>query len=183
MASSDFTPLTGHCVCGTITYTLTAPPLVTHCCHCTYCQSETGSAFGLNTLIESYSFSITSPTQPLLANRPSPSAPDGSKHLVAYCPNKNCNTDIYSFYEGNRSMVFVKAGSFDAESRKRVSPDVHIFASSKVPWVNLSGEAERGVKVYEHFYEHEDVWSKESLERRAKLRAWRAQQKVVGEDV
>ena len=47
----------------------------------------------------------------------------------------------------------------------------------------VRGEVERGVKVYEGFYEHEDVWSKESLERRDKLRAWRAQQKEVGEAV
>ena len=62
-------------------------------------------------------------------------------------------------------------------------PDVHIFASEKVDWMDMRGEVERGVKVYEGFYEHEDVWSKESLERRDKLRAWRAQQKEVGEAV
>ena len=183
MASPDFTPLTGSCPCGQTTYTLLAPPLITHCCHCTYCQSETGSAFALNALIESYNFSLTSSTQPLLAHRPSPSAPDGSKHLVAYCPNKECNTDVYSFYEGNKSMVFVKVGTLDAGSRGRVRPDVHIFASEKVDWMDMRGEVERGVKVYEGFYEHEDVWSKESLERRDKLRAWRAQQKEVGEAV
>lgn len=78
------------------------------------------------------------------------------------------------------SMVFVKVGTLEGG---RVRPDVHIFAGEKVEWVDLRGEVERGVKVCERFYEHEDVWSKESLERRAKLRAWRPQQKVVGEAV
>jgi hypothetical protein len=175
-----FAPLTGHCICKTVTYTLTAPPMITHCCHCTYCQKETGSAFALNAVIESYNFTITSPSYPAFANRPSPSAPDGSKHLVAYCPNRDCNTDVFSYYGGNKATAYVKVGTLDHESRARVSPDVHIFTSTKVPWVDLSREAERGVKVFEGFYEQKDVWTEENLGRLAKLRAWKAAQEERG---
>lgn len=171
--TSPSTPLTGACICKTITYTLTSPPLITHCCHCTYCQHETGSAFAINTLIEAYNFTITSPTHPTLANRPSPSAPDGSKHLVAHCPNRDCNTDLFSYYAGNRATVYVKCGTLDKGSRERVRPDVHIFAETKVEWVDLRGEVERGVRVCEGFYERDEVWSGESLARLGKLRAWK----------
>lgn len=173
-----FTPLTGHCICKTITYTLTAAPMITHCCHCTYCQHETGSAFALNAVIECYNFVVTSPSSPLLANRPSPAAPDGSQHVVAYCPNRDCNTDLFAYYGANTATVYVKAGSLDDASRARVSPDVHIFADSKVAWVDLRGEVERGVGVFEEFYERDEVWSVEARGRLAKLRAWRVEQEV-----
>ncbi|KAF9698885.1 hypothetical protein EKO04_003234 [Ascochyta lentis] len=171
-----FTPLTGHCICRTLTYSLTAPPLITHCCHCSYCQRETGSAFALNSVIERYHFTITSPTNPLFANRPSPSAADGSKHMVAYCPNRNWNVDVFAYYGGNQATVYVKTGTLDRQSRGRVRPDVHIFTSTKAAWVDLRGEVERGVRVCEEFYDREEVWSRESLARFEKLIVWKAQQ-------
>lgn len=181
--TSDFIPLKGHCVCRTLTYTLLAQPLITHCCHCSYCQQETGSAFALNTVIECYNFKITSSDQPAFANRPSPSSPDGSKHIVAHCPNPSCNVDIFSYYGGNRATVYVKFGSLDEQSRKRVRPDVHIFTSSKVEWVELGAEVERGVKVCDEFYNMEDVWTKKSLERLGKLKEWKIKQEEEGKAI
>ena len=43
----------GGCPCGSVTYTLLVAPMFVHCCHCTWCQRETGSAFAINALIES----------------------------------------------------------------------------------------------------------------------------------
>ena len=45
--------LEGGCACGTVRYRLTDAPMFVHCCHCSCCQTETGSAFVLNALIES----------------------------------------------------------------------------------------------------------------------------------
>lgn len=175
----EFVPLTGHCVCKTITYTLTAPPMVTHCCHCTYCQQETGSAFALNAVIECYNLTFTSSAEPLFARRPSPSSPDGNTHLVACCPNPNCNVDVFAYYGGNKTTVYLKAGTLDNGSRGRLRPDVHIFTSTKAEWVDLRHEEERGVPVFKEFYDREDVWSKENLERLEKLRTWAMQQKAL----
>jgi hypothetical protein len=61
-----------------------------------------------------------------------------------------------------------------------VKPDVHIFTTTKAEWMDLRGELERGVKVCEEFYEKEDVWSKESLDRLEKLREWKTQQEAAG---
>ncbi|WYZ42814.1 hypothetical protein EsH8_VI_000513 [Colletotrichum jinshuiense] len=49
---SSILPLTGGCACGNIRYSLNASPLVVHCCHCTCCQRETGTAFALNAVVE-----------------------------------------------------------------------------------------------------------------------------------
>jgi hypothetical protein len=195
---SEVTPLTGHCICKALTYTLTATPLVTQyvfashpsrkeelvnvlsCCHCTYCQRETGTAFAINTVIERYNFSITSKTQPEFVGIPSASSPAGDTHLVAHCPEPSCRTALFAYYGGNKSMVFVKAGTLDNASRQKVKPDAHIFTDTKLDWINLDTERNRGVGIYEGFYKHEDVWSEESLERRVKLRAWWAQQREEG---
>jgi hypothetical protein len=50
-------------------------------------------------------------------------------------------------------------------------PDIHIFTSSKQPWVLLPAYA----KAVPEFYDLDAVWSAESLERRRLLRA-KAQQ-------
>ncbi|EIA9363474.1 GFA family protein [Salmonella enterica] len=36
-----------------------ATPLIVHCCHCHWCQRETGSAFVLNTVIENMHVHLT----------------------------------------------------------------------------------------------------------------------------
>ncbi|KAF2830059.1 hypothetical protein CC86DRAFT_269563, partial [Ophiobolus disseminans] len=136
-------PLSGHCTCKTISYTLTAPPLITHACHCTFCQRESGSAFALNALIESSHFTVTSATQPTVRSIPSLSSAAGDAHLV----------------------VCVKVGTLDDEGKKRVRPDVHIYTSTKMEWVELGGERARGARVFEEYYDKREVWSRESLER------------------
>ncbi|KAL0936440.1 glutathione-dependent aldehyde-activating protein [Colletotrichum truncatum] len=47
-----FAPLQGGCACGYIRYSLNAAPLFVHCCYCTSCQRETGTAFAVNALVE-----------------------------------------------------------------------------------------------------------------------------------
>ena len=42
----------GGCTCRAVRYRMTAPPLIVHCCHCRWCQRETGASFALNALVE-----------------------------------------------------------------------------------------------------------------------------------
>ena len=41
----------GGCVCGAARYELSAEPITTYCCHCTRCQSRSGSAFGISMIV------------------------------------------------------------------------------------------------------------------------------------
>lgn len=90
MAAETFTPLKGHCTCRTITYEVLAPFLCTNCCHCTWCQRESGTAFVLNSIIENSNFHITSETKPVLIETPSAS---GDGQTTARCPN--CYAALY----------------------------------------------------------------------------------------
>ncbi|KAF2741568.1 hypothetical protein EJ04DRAFT_583176 [Polyplosphaeria fusca] len=182
-STTPFTPLTGSCPCRTITYTLTRPPLITNCCHCHSCQVETGTAFALNMIIESRYINLTSPSPPSSSparNSPSsparPSSPtpiltstptsSTSPHLLARCPT--CSHVLWSHYLSahyGTAIAFVRAGTLDVESKGRVRPDAHIFVESKVWWVDLRGERERGVWVGEGRYRREEVWGGEALGR------------------
>ena len=48
----ELLPLHGRCTCGEVKYEVLNTPLFVHCCHCTWCQRETGAAFALNAFIE-----------------------------------------------------------------------------------------------------------------------------------
>lgn len=64
-------------------------------------------------------------------------------------------------------MKFVRAATLNDESKKTaaVKPDVHIWTSTKMDWVDLTGEKARGVPIMEGPYRLHQVWRKEALER------------------
>jgi hypothetical protein len=49
------TPFTaeGGCDCKLIRYRVHSKPIFVHCCHCRWCQRETGASFALNAMFES----------------------------------------------------------------------------------------------------------------------------------
>ncbi|NNL18586.1 MAG: aldehyde-activating protein, partial [Boseongicola sp.] len=38
----------GGCTCGHVRYRVSSEPMIVHCCHCTWCQRQSGSAFAVN---------------------------------------------------------------------------------------------------------------------------------------
>jgi hypothetical protein len=73
----------------------------------------------------------------------------------------------YGFVQVNadKKVVCLKVGTLDNESKRRVRPDVHIFTSTKMEWVDLESDRAKGAKVFEEYYDKREIWSKESLER------------------
>jgi hypothetical protein len=162
MANEIFKTLKGHCTCKAVTYEVLAPFLCMNCCHCTYCQRETGSAFVLNGFIESSSFRVTSEIKPVFNNIPSAS---GNGQLMARCPE--CRIVLYSDYGGDGTLTtFVRAGTLDDEGKKTVKPEIHIYTETKLDWIDLTAEKERGVPVLlDGNYRPSEVWRKDALER------------------
>ncbi|KGD21646.1 glutathione-dependent formaldehyde-activating enzyme family protein [Burkholderia pseudomallei] len=141
---------------------MTSRPLIVHCCHCRWCQRETGTAFALNALIESDRLLLLRGEVDIV-DTPSNS---GKGQKIARCPR--CRIAVWSHYAGGGGAVsFVRVGTLDAP--ERLSPDIHIFTSSKQPWVILPPAA-RAVPEY---YSSDEIWSAESLARRTALRAKR----------
>ena len=74
-SEKDIFPLQGGCVCGLIRYSLELPPIIVHCCSCTACQRQTGSAFAINAVVESTALTLlpsAPPTVPGSPNSPEP---------------------------------------------------------------------------------------------------------------
>jgi hypothetical protein len=147
--------LKGGCACGAIRYHMTSGPMFVHCCHCRWCQRETGTAFALNALIEADRVELLS-GQPDVVLTPSLS---GQGQKIARCPT--CRIALWSNYAGSGEAVrFVRVGTLDDPDR--LPPDVHIFTMSKQPWVKLPEAAQ----IFDEGYDREEVWPSESLARR-----------------
>jgi hypothetical protein len=56
-------PYTGGCQCGRVRYELTAEPIRIVACHCTECQRQSGSAFGMSMLVSADSLTVTGETK------------------------------------------------------------------------------------------------------------------------
>lgn len=161
MNDADF-PLDGGCTCRTIRYRMMTRPMFVHCCHCRWCQRETGSSFALNALIEADRVVILGDT-PEIVDTPSNS---GKGQKIWRCPT--CQIAVWSNYAGAGAVVhFVRVGTLDRPDV--LPPDIHIFTSSKQPWVVLPA----GTPAVPEYYRSSEHWSAESLARRTAVFAAR----------
>jgi hypothetical protein len=148
----------GHCTCGAVRYRLTTAPLIVHCCHCTWCQRETGSAFAVNALIES---DRVEHLQGDLEAVDTPSN-SGQGQKIWRCPR--CRVAVWSNYSGaGEALRFVRVGTL--EEPGRLPPDIHIFTSTRQAWVVLPSQT----PAVAEYYRSADYWPAESLERRRVL--------------
>ncbi len=148
----------GRCTCGEVRYRLTERPLFTHCCHCSWCQRETGSAFALNAMIETDRLEVLSGAPEEVAT---PSA-SGKGQIILRCPR--CRVALWSHYAGaGRKIAFVRVGTLADPAD--CPPDVHIFTATKLPWVTIPA----GVPVFAEFYRRSELWPQASLDRLAAL--------------
>jgi hypothetical protein len=137
-----------------VRYQLASTPMFVHCCHCRDCQRQTGSAFVLNALIETERVLIqqgTTTRSPMPTN-------SGKPHGIDRC--SVCGTALWSEYGGIAALRFVRVGTLDDPTA--LTPDVHIYVRSKLPWVTLP----TGVPAFEAYYDSKKLWPETSLERR-----------------
>jgi hypothetical protein len=148
----------GGCTCRFVRYRMAGAPLIVHGCHCRWCQRETGSAFALNAMIESDRVTLLE-GQVEVIHTPSAS---GRGQRISRCPT--CRVAVWSNYAGaGDALRFVRVGTLDDPDR--FPPNIHIFTASKQPWVVLPA----GVPAVPEYYKSAEIWSKESLERRARV--------------
>lgn len=160
MAGSATFPLAGGCTCRAIRYRMVSAPLFVHCCHCRWCQRETGASFALNAMIEADRV-IVLEGEPEVVATPSNS---GKGQKIIRCPS--CRIALWSNYAGAGDAVrFVRVGTLDDPDS--LPPDIHIFTASKQPWVILSDKT----PAVPEYYDRDRYWPEESLERRRVLLA------------
>jgi hypothetical protein len=136
----------GRCTCGAVRFRLTDAPVAVHCCHCTWCRRESGSAFVVNAWIETDRLELidgeTESTE-------LPTASGGTQKIVR-CPS--CKVALWSHFSSAPSgAAMVRVGALDEPAA--YPPDVHIFTADKLPWVVIP----EGTEAFPAFYSGKDV--------------------------
>lgn len=144
----------GGCSCRAIRYRLTSDPMFVNCCHCTQCQTITGSAFVINAVIERNRILVEGET-PIRTDGPT----EGGVHDIYRCPA--CFTALWSDYRRRGWLSFLRVGTLDAPAA--LPPQAHIFTRSKLPWVMLGN----ATPAFEIYYDMATLWPAASLARRA----------------
>jgi hypothetical protein len=148
----------GGCDCGEVRYRMKDRPLFTHCCHCRWCQRESGAAFALNAMVEADRVT-TLKAPPDMVMTPTAS---GRGQKIARCPE--CRIALWSHYAGVGDKVkFIRVGTLD--NPDLLPPDIHIFTASKQPWVVIPP---RALSV-EEYYDWREVWPDDAKKRRAAM--------------
>ena len=152
----------GGCACGHVRYKVESSPLIVHCCHCSFCQRQNGSAFAVNALVETDNVTLL---QGDVVDITVPS-PSGKNQKIARCPK--CQVAVWRYYLVMRGGIgelvrFIRVGTLDDPSA--MPPDVHIYTSAKQPWVELPTDK----PVVDEYYVTKEVWPAESLARLGRL--------------
>lgn len=103
-------PYSGGCQCGAVRYQVTVEPLTLYRCHCTDCQKQSGSAFGLSMVVPIEGFVIVQGAP----NSFQKIAESGNPSTCHYCPS--CGTRLYHQRDANPGVCVVKPGTLDDTS-------------------------------------------------------------------
>lgn len=154
MSDESDQTLEGGCTCGALRYQMTCAPMFVNCCHCHWCQRETGSCFAVNAAIEADRVTV------LQGRSESVETPSnsGSGQKIVRCPT--CRIAVWSHYKGGGDAIsYIRVGTLD--DADRLTPNAHIFIRSKHSWIVLPTD----IPAFQEFYDREDVWPANSLAR------------------
>ena len=150
----------GGCACGAVRYRMESRPIITHCCHCHWCQRVTGTAFSVNAMVEADQVALLAGAPEAV---PTPSTlPEGQ--LFHRCPR--CRVRLWTNHPSlGEGVRFVAVGTLDEPAR--VPPDIHVHTASKLPWVVVP----EGAPAFAEDYNPEEVWADARIARLAALQS------------
>jgi hypothetical protein len=123
--------LEGGCLCGAVRYRIHDDPLTLYACHCTDCQRQSGSAFGLSMIVARSAFEVVE-GEPLALDVTT----QGRNRRPRICGA--CGTRLYNESKVSE-VVVVRGGTVDDAAR--LTPIGHIWTKSAQPWVRIPEDA------------------------------------------
>ena len=126
-------PLSGGCQCGRVRYQIRAQPLTLYACHCTECQRQSGSAFGLSLAVPRAALVVVDGT-PVMWRRV---LAGGRVIWCLFCGE--CGVRLFHNPERNPQASIVKPGTLDDTGW--LKPVGHIWTRSAQPWVQIPQSA------------------------------------------
>ena len=128
----------GGCHCGRLSYEADVDPEKVGVCHCTDCQTLSGSAF--RTVVPAPKETFTLRTgQPKIYVK---TAESGTKRAQAFCPE--CGTPIYSSAVRDAPVFFIRVGT--TRQRAQLPPKSQVWCRSALDWVMDLGSVARSAR-------------------------------------
>ena len=119
----------GGCRCGAVRYMLTLDGLpLTYACHCSDCQTWSGSAFSQQALVAEAAIEASGPITIFELT-----SPNGRISRQRMC--EICHTRVFNTNSARPGVVVVRAGTLDRSNELMVA--AHIWVRSKQPWLEL----------------------------------------------
>ena len=118
----------GACHCGAIRFEAETDPDNVVICHCTDCQTFSGSAFRISAFTEPNSFRLTQGSSTIYVK----TAESGRKLRQAFCPD--CGTALYSSDDVDPpSFLALRVGGL--RQRDSLTPKKQIWCRSQTDWL------------------------------------------------
>ncbi len=130
MSNSDSKIREGGCQCGRVRYRVEGEPMAFGVCHCTECQRQSGSAFGMSMITPKAQFTLLQGELKSFTR----SSESGRPVICCFCPE--CGTRIYHEPSYLKGVVNVKPGTLDDTSS--IQPMGQWWTSSKQRWLLLA---------------------------------------------
>lgn len=119
----------GGCQCGAIRYRVDGDPEMVSICHCTECQRQSGSAFGMTLVVRRDQFSLLHGAPKCFVR-----ATDSGRTMQChFCPD--CGNRIYHVTERAPGEVRLKPGTLD--DTRWLQPQAQGWTSRQQPWLEL----------------------------------------------
>jgi hypothetical protein len=127
----------GGCYCGRITYEADIDPEKVGVCHCTDCQTLSGSAFVAYVQVPKEAFRLRG--EPKIYVK---TAESGGRRAQAFCPE--CGTRLYATAEKDPQVFNLRVGT--VRQRASLTPRVQVWCRSALPWVMDIGSIKKYAK-------------------------------------
>ena len=143
----------GQCQCASIRYRVTGASLTMFACHCTECQRQSGSAFGMALWIKQPVVEISGgPIKEWIRQMPS-----GKQMSCQFCPD--CGTRLFHKVMGQDQILSIKPGTLN--NPRDIAPVGHIWLGSKQKWLAADHSLLNYVGNPEAFDELMDAWAQQ----------------------
>jgi len=126
----------GACHCGYITFEAEVDPEKTTVCHCTDCQTLSGSPYRASVPVSPPNFRLLSGDPALYVK----TAESGNKRVQAFCPK--CGSPLYATAFGDpTAFLNIRVGII--RQRDELVPKRQVWGSSRQSWVDDLGSIKR----------------------------------------
>lgn len=119
----------GQCQCGEVAYRVTGKSLTLFACHCTECQKQSSSAFGMALWVRHSSVEIRSGRLTSWVRQ----MPSGRQMVCRFC--STCGSRVFHQMTDQTEVISIKPGTL--HDTRWLRPAGHLWSQSAQPWVAL----------------------------------------------